>query len=244
VQPDDSWGDEVAERYDTPGVGMFAPDVVGPAVERLAQLAGTGRALELAIGTGRVAVPLSERGVSVVGIDSSAPMVERLHRKVDAATIPTVCGDMATTRVDGEFSLVFLVFNGISNLLTQREQEACFRNAARHLAPGGRFVIELWVPDPPADRQATVFHSEPGYIGVDVYDVPNHHVVSHHFRFGEDSHARVFRSAHRYVSPAELDAMAQTAGFALESRHASWSLQEFTSESPSHISVYQLLDRR
>jgi SAM-dependent methyltransferase len=147
---------------------------------------------------------------------------------------------MATARVDGEFSLVFLVFNGMSNLLTQSEQEQCLRNAARHLRPGGRFVVELWVPKPPRDQQATVFRSEPGYIGVDVYDLLKHHVVSHHFRFGGGTDARVFRSTHRYVLPDELDAMAATAGFALESRHASWSREEFTAESPSHVSVYRL----
>ena len=137
MRQEDIWDAEAAARYDTPGTGMFAPDVLGPAVDRLAELAGDGRALEFAIGTGRVAVPLAERGVPVTGIELSAPMVDQLRTKVDEATIPVVVGDMATTRAPGEFTLVYLVFNTISNLLTQAEQVACFRNAARHLRPAG-----------------------------------------------------------------------------------------------------------
>ena len=128
-------------RYDTPGTGMFAPEVLEPAVERLAELAGQGRALEFAIGTGRVAIPLSERGVPVTGVELSIPMIDELRTKIDEDTIPVVVGDMATARAPGEFTLVYLVFNTISNLLTQSEQVACFRNAARHLTPGGRFGL-------------------------------------------------------------------------------------------------------
>jgi SAM-dependent methyltransferase len=150
---------------------------------------------------------------------------------------------MATARVPGEFTLVYLVFNTISNLLTQAEQVQCFRNAARHLTPGGRFVIELWVPDlrrlPPGQR-ATVFGAEPGYLGLDTYDVVQQRVESHHFRFGEGRQARLFRSPHRYIWPTELDLMAQLAGFELESRHADWAGTEFTAESRSHVSVYRL----
>ena len=141
------WDAETARRYDTPGTGMFAPEVLGPTVDRLVALADGGRALELAIGTGRVAVPLAERGVPVTGIELSPHMVEQLRTKVDEDTIPVVLGDMATATAPGEFSLVYLVFNTIANLLTQEEQVACFRNAARHLVPGGGFVIELWVPE-------------------------------------------------------------------------------------------------
>ena len=143
MRHEDIWDKEAADSYDTPGTGMFAPSLLGPTVERLARLAAGGRALELAIGTGRVAIPLSERGVPVSGIEIAPAMVERLREKVDAATIPVVIGDMTTATVPGEFSLAFLVFNGISNVLTQAEQIACFHNAARHLTPGGRFVIEL-----------------------------------------------------------------------------------------------------
>ncbi|MFJ7998424.1 class I SAM-dependent methyltransferase [Streptomyces sp. NPDC096310] len=237
------WDTETARRYDTPGTGMFAPDVVTPTVDRLAALAGDGAALEFAIGTGRVAVPLAARGVPVTGIELSPPMVERLRTKADEAAIPVVVGDMATATAPGAYTLVYLVFNTISNLLTQAEQVACFRNAARHLAPGGRFVIELWVPELrklPPGQEATVWHAEPGYIGLDTYDTLRQHVVSHHFRFGESKEAELFRSPHRYIWPAELDLMAQLAGFERESRHADWSGAEFTADARSHVSVYRL----
>lgn len=239
---DQTWDDETARHYDSPGVGMFAPEVLGPTVDRLVALADGGRALELAIGTGRVAVPLAERGVPVVGIDLSGPMVEQLRTKVDEATIPVIIGDMATTVAPGEFSLVYLVYNTISNLLTQEEQVACFRNAARHLAPGGRFVIELWVPELrklPPGTGATVWALEPGYIGLDTYDVLHQRVVSHHFSFDEGREAHLGRSAHRYIWPAELDLMGQLAGLTLESRHADWSGAELTEDSRSHVSVYR-----
>ena len=244
MRQDEIWDADTASHYDTPGKGMFSPEVLEPTVERLAALAGEGRALELAIGTGRVAVPLAERGVPVAGIELSVPMVEQLRTKVDEQTIPVVVGDMATVDAPpGEYTLVYLVFNTISNLLTQAEQVACFRNAARHLAPGGSFVIELWVPElrrlPPGNA-ATVFAHEPGYIGLDTYDVLEQQVVSHHFRFGDGRQAHLGRSPHRYIWPAELDLMAQLAGFELESRHADWAGTEFTAESGSHVSVYRL----
>jgi SAM-dependent methyltransferase len=244
MRQEEIWNADAAGRYDTPGAGMFAPDVLGPTVDRLAELAGDGRALEFAIGTGRVAVALAERGVPVTGIELSRPMIEQLRTKADDATIPVVAGDMATSRAPGEYSLVYLVYNTISNLLSQAEQVACFRNAARHLTPGGRFVIELWVPELrtlPPGRDATVWHSEPGYIGLDTYDVLHQQVVSHHFRFGEGTQAELSpRSPHRYIWPAELDLMAQLAGFDLETRHADWAGTEFTAESRSHVSVYRL----
>ncbi len=251
MRQDEIWDAEAAARYDTPGAGMFAPEVLEPTVETLARLAAGGRALEFAIGTGRVAVPLASRGVSVTGIELSLPMIERLRTKVDEATVPVVVGDMATSRAPGAatsrapgtYALVYLVFNTISNLLTQDEQVECFRNAARHLQPGGRFVIELWVPElrslPPGKR-ATVFTSEPGYIGLDTYDVLDQRIVSHHFRFGEGRDASLFRSPHRYIWPAELDLMGRLAGFELESRHADWTGSPFTAESTSHVSVYRL----
>jgi SAM-dependent methyltransferase len=243
MEQDEIWDVDAAERYDTPGAGMFAPDVLGPTVDRLARLAGGGEALEFAIGTGRVAIPLAELGVPVTGIELSRPMIDQLRTKADEATIPVVIGDMATALVQGSYTLVYLVFNTISNLLTQAEQVACFRNAARHLTPGGRFVIELWVPDLrrlPPGQQATVWHSEPGYIGLDTYDVVGQLVESHHFRFDETRQARLFRSPHRYIWPAELDLMAQLAGFELESRQADWSGAEFTAESRAHVSVYRI----
>ena len=243
MEQDEIWDADAARRYDTPGTGMFAPDVVGPAVDRLARLAGDGRALEFAIGTGRIGVPLAERGVPVTGIELSRPMIEQLRAKAGEAAMPVIVGDMAVAVAPGTYSLVYLVFNTISNLLTQEEQVACFRNAARHLEPGGRFVIELWVPELrtlPPGRQATVFTSEPGYIGLDTFDVLRQRIVSHHFRFGDGRNAELFRSPHRYIWPSELDLMGRLAGFELESRHADWPGAEFTAESPSHVSVYRL----
>lgn len=240
----DIWDDHAAKTYDTPGEGMFAPDLLNATVHRLAELAAGGRALEFAIGTGRVAVPLSQHGVPVAGIEIAPAMLGQLRAKVDAATLPVAIGDMATTLVPGRFSLVFLVFNGISNLTTQAEQVQCFRNAAHHLEPGGRFAVELWIPElprVPPSPQALVGRSEPGYVFVDIYDVVAQLVVSHHFRIGEDGAATVFRSPHRYVWPAELDLMAQLAGFELESREADWFRAPFTAEARSHISVYRKL---
>jgi SAM-dependent methyltransferase len=243
MRQEDIWNADAARSYDTPGAGMFAPDVLGPAVDRLAALAGDGRALEFAVGTGRVAVPLAGRGVPVTGIELSTAMIDRLREKADEQTVPVVVGDMATVLAPGEYTLVYLVYNTISNLQTQAGQVACFRNAARHLAPGGRFVIELWVPELrklPPGQQAVVWQIEPGYIGLDTYDVLRQHVVSHHVRFGDTAQAEVFRSPHRYIWPAELDLMGQLAGFELESRHADWTGTEFTADSRSHVSVYRL----
>jgi SAM-dependent methyltransferase len=235
MRHEDIWDHEAARQYDTPGTGMFAPEVLGPTLDRLAGLAGDGRALEFAAGTGRVAVPLAQRGVPVTGIELSRPMIEQLRTKAGEAAIPVIAGDMATARAPGRYTLVYLVYNAISALLTQGEQVACFRNAARHLVPGGRVVIELWVPELrklPLGQQATVWKSEPGYIGLDTYDVLNQRIVSHHFRFGGGGQARLFRSPHRYIWPSELDLMAQLAGFELETRHADWAGAEFTAESP------------
>ena len=243
MHQEEIWDVDAAQRYDTPGAGMFAPDVLGPTIERLAALAGDGRALEFAIGTGRVAIPLAEHGIPVTGIELSPPMIEQLRAKAGGAAIPVIVGDMATASAPGEYTLVYLVYNTISNLLTQADQVACFRNAARHLTPGGRFVIELWVPELrklPPGQQATVWHCEPGHIGLDTYDVLRQRVVSHHFRFGDGRQAELFRSPHRYIWPAELDLMGQLAGFQLETRHADWAGTEFTAESRSHVSVYRI----
>lgn len=247
MRQQDIWDVETARDYDTPGTGMFAPEVLDPTVDRLAALAAGGRALEFAVGTGRVAVPLAARGVPVTGIELSQPMIDRLRTKVDEATLPVVAGDMATTRAPGEYALVYLVFNTISNLLSQAEQVACFRNAARHLRPEGRFVVELGVPDLrvlPPGQAGLVFSVEPGYLGMDTYDVVAQHLVSHHVRYGAGREARLFRSPHRYVWPAELDLMGQLAGFVLEARHAGWTGAPFTAESRSHVSVYRLDDAR
>jgi len=244
MRQEDVWNHQVAQRYDTPGIGVFSAEVLEPAVDRLAELAGDGRALEFAVGTGRVAVPLAQRGVPVTGIELSGPMIGQLRTKADETAIPVFAGDMTTTRAPGTYALVYLVYNAISCLQTQSEQVACFRNAARHLTPGGRFVIELGVPDlrslPPGQR-AIVAKVEPGYIILDTYDVPNQHLVSHHFTYGADNQAQLWRSPHRYIWPSELDLMAKLAGFELEARHADWAGAEFTAESRSHVSVYRLM---
>lgn len=241
------WDADAASRYDTPGEGMFAPEVLEPTVAVLAELAAGGRAVEFAIGTGRVALPLAAAGVPVTGIELSDAMIARLREKAGPQEIPVVRGDMVEASAGEGFALAFLVFNTISNLLTQEEQVRCFRNAARHLAPGGCFVVELWVPQLrslPPGRGATVEVSEPGYLLVDTYDVLQQLVVSHHVRFDPDvsggRDARMGRTPHRYIWPAELDLMARLAGFELESRWADWDRSDFTADSRSHVSVYRL----
>ncbi len=241
------WDEQAAAEYDTPGEGRFAPEVLGPTVEVLRELAAGGRALELAIGTGRVAIPLHEAGVEVTGIELSEPMVARLREKADAEQIPVVLGDMTTARAGEGFTLVYLVFNTISNLLTQAQQVECFRSAARHLAPGGCFVIELGVPDLRSlvpGHGGTVEVSEPGYLLVDTYDTVSQQLVSHHLRFDPPVDgargARIGRTPQRYIWPSELDLMAQLAGFALEDRWADWDRSAFTADSRSHVSVYRL----
>jgi SAM-dependent methyltransferase len=244
VEHADVWDEATALAYDADLGEMGSAAVLGPTVDRLVELAAGGPALELAIGTGRVAVPLADRGVAVSGIELSEPMLAQLRTKADTDHIPVVVGDMAHARVPGAFSLVYLVFNTISNLLEQSEQVACFANAAAHLRTGGRFVIELGVPDLrrlPPDRDAAIFEAGAGRIGLDTYDVVAQHLVSHHFRFGAGTDAHLFRSRHRYVWPAELDLMAQLAGLVLEHRWADWSGAAFTAESGSHVSVYRLL---
>lgn len=239
----DIWDSNSARNYDTPGEGMFSPEVLEPTVKYLKELAGGGQVLEFAIGTGRVAVPLVQQGVSVTGIELSGPMIEQLRTKMDESTLPVIHGDMTSAIAPGNYSLVYLVYNTISNLITQDKQIECFSNAARHLSSGGRFVIELWVPELrklTPGQKAVVFANEQGYIGVDTYDTLNQQVISHHFRFDESGSATLFRSLHRYVWPTELDLMAHIAGFKLESRHADWNGSEFTAESRSHVSVYRL----
>ncbi|MGW2962644.1 class I SAM-dependent DNA methyltransferase [Streptomyces sp. NPDC001220] len=237
------WSRAEADRYDAEETEMTSAAVLGPTVEFLAELAGEGRALEFAIGTGRVGVPLRERGVPVVGIEFSEHMAAALRRKVDAETLPVVVGDMATTTVPGEFTLVYLVYNTISNLLTQDEQVECFRNAARHLAPGGRFVIELGVPPLrllPPGQVAVPFDVSPGHIGFDTFDLVEQILVSHHLtRDGEDGRYRRDDSRHRYAWPAELDLMARIAGLEPERRVADWDGSPFAQDSTKHISVWR-----
>lgn len=236
----DVWGEAAAARYDTAS-GMFDPAVVTPTVDRLAALAGGGRALEFAIGTGRVAVPLAARGVPVAGIELSQPMVDVLRRKVDEDAVPVVIGDMATTRVPGEFTLVYLVYNTIGNLCTQDEQVACFANAARHLVPGGRFVIEVGVPQLrrlPPGQAAVPFDISDAHLCFDTYDLVTQQATSHHFSREPDGSYRRGTHHYRYVWPAELDLMARLAGLMLEDRAADWRGNPFTVESPGHVSTW------
>ena len=238
----DLWDEKAARSYQDLGSPMYAPEVLGPTVETLSELAGGGRALEFAVGTGRVAIPLREHGTEVHGIELSAAMIAQLRTRADAETLPVTEGSMVDTTVEGEFSLVYLVFNTISNLYSQAEQVACFRNAAAHLSPGGRFVIELWVPKPQpvGSSHAQVFTTADGYIGMDVLDTSTQRGVSHHIRYQPDGEARVSFSPFRYVWPGELDLMAQLAGMELEHRWADFTQAPFTSESTSHVSVYRL----
>jgi len=236
------WDRATAERYDEASAEMFAPAVLDPAVDLLAGLAGSGRALELAVGTGRVPIPLTAAGVPVTGIELSAPMVEQLRRKVDEATLPVVVGDMATTTVPGEFSLVYLVWNSISNLRTQQEQVACFRNAAQHLAPGGRVVIELWIPPirrlPPGQVAVPMSMTE-GHLVFDTYDLVTQQCTSHHYRSEPDGSTRYGTGSFRYLWPSECDLMAQLAGLELEARYADWDRSPFTGDSESHVSIWR-----
>jgi hypothetical protein len=233
--PENHFGEAVAARYDELAAGMFDAAVVEPAVDFLEQLAGDGRALELGIGTGRIALPLSARGVRVVGIDLSEAMVARLRAKPGAERIEVAIGDFATVRVDGTFTVAYLVFNTIGNLTTQEQQVACFRNAAAHLVTGGCFVIETGVP---SDDPLRVFDLGDTHVGVDEYDAATQRLVSHHFTLVDGAWER--RSiAFRSVGPGELDLMAQLAGLTLRERWGGWSREPFTGESTKHVSVWE-----
>jgi SAM-dependent methyltransferase len=228
----------VAERYDDDRE-ISSAEAVDPVVDFLEPFAGGG-ALELGIGTGRIAVPLAERGVHVEGIDLSPDMVAQLRKKPGGAHIPVAIGDFATTQVDARFSLVYLVFNTIMNLTSQDAQVSCFQNAAAHLEPGGSFVIEVGVPDLqrlPRGEVYRPFTIRPDRLGIDEYDVVNQGLVSHHYTF---EGGRVEQSAvpFRYVWPAELDLMARLAGLRLVERCAGWRREPFTAESTSHVSVW------
>jgi SAM-dependent methyltransferase len=232
--------ERVAAHYDERTGGMSDPAVVDPVVDVLAGFAGDGAALELGIGTGRIALPLAERGVRVAGIDSSDAMLRRLRAKPGAAEIESVLGDFAATRVGGEFAVVFLVFNTISNLTTQDAQVACFQNAADHLRPGGRFVIENGVPalqSLPLGQTVLPFRADPEGFSFDVYDVVTQSFSSQHFYIA-DGRMEAYPVEFRYAWPAELDLMARLAGMRLEHRWAGWDRAPFTAVSPSHVSVY------
>jgi SAM-dependent methyltransferase len=234
--------EDIAAGYDLDTTGMFDPSVIGAAVDVLVELAGTGGALEFGIGTGRIALPLRQRGVPVHGIDNSPFMVERMQAKPGAADVAVTIGDFSTTRVDGTFSLVYLVYNTITNLTSQDEQVACFCNAAAHLEAGGCFVIEVGVPDlrrlPPGEV-ARVFSLRPGYVGVDEYtDTAAQQSTSHHF-WAVGDRVGTFSAPFRYVWPSELDLMARIAGMTLRHRWSGWNRQPFSGDSTSHVSVWE-----
>ena len=238
----DHFDEPIAAGYDEGCADMFSAGVVGPTVDFLAALAGDGAALEFGVGTGRIALPLSERGVAVQGIDLSTAMVERLRAKPGSERVATTIGDFATVRVEGAFRLVYLLFNTIMNLTTQDDQVACFANAAAHLEPGGCFVVEVGVPDlrrlPPGERFRP-FAVTPNHLGFDEYtDVVEQLMYSHHYRV-DDGALAVSSAPFRYVWPSELDLMARLAGLTRRERWAGWSRQPFTGESGSHVSVWQ-----
>jgi SAM-dependent methyltransferase len=239
--PENHFGEQVAAGYDESSADMFDPSVLDPTVDFLAELAGDGAALELGIGTGRVALPLSQRGVPVHGIDLSEAMVARLRAKPGAERIGVTIGDFATTTVEGRFTLAYLVFNTIQNLTSQDAQVACFQNVAAHLEPGGCFVIEVGVPQlqrlPPGET-VRPFAVTPTHLGFDEYDVATQGLISHHYSI-VDGHWEASSLPFRYVWPAELDLMARLAGMMLQERWSDWRREPFTSDSTKHVSVWR-----
>ena len=239
--PEDHFGERVAARYDASSADMFEPAAVDPVVDFLADLAGHGAALELGIGTGRIAFPLARRGIRVHGIDLSEAMVARLRAKAGAEQIGVTIGDFATATVDGRFTVAYLVFNTIMNLTTQDGQVACFQNVAAHLEPGGCFVIEVMVPAlrrlPPGEtvRAFTVSASR---LGFDEYDVALQGLISHHYSV-VDGNLEVVSMPFRYVWPSELDLMARLAGMTLRERWSGWKREQFTGDSTTHVSVWE-----
>lgn len=241
ISGDGYFGEGVARRWDDASSDMFLPGVVDTAVDVLAELAGDGSALELGIGTGRIALPLTQRGVKVHGIDLSRAMVARLHAKPGGAVIDVTIGDFSTTRVPQRFSLVYSVFNTITNLTSQQAQVACLRNVAAHLEPGGRFVAEVEVPDlrrlQPGHKIVPLYTS-PTQWAFDVYDVSTQSMTSNYVEVvnGRGEHQAI---PFRYVWPSELDLMAQLAGLRLSNRWGGWTRHAFTHESTKHVSVYE-----
>jgi SAM-dependent methyltransferase len=234
----DGW---IAQRYEALWPHLFDPEVVGPAVDFLARLAGRGPVLELGIGTGRLALPLSRRGIRVCGIDLSPAMVEQLRSQSGSSDIDVTIGDFATTMVTGTFTLAYLVRNTIMNLTTQDAQVACFRNVAAHLEPNGCFVIEVIIP--PWQRvtpgeTVVPFDVSPAHLGFDEIDVATQNSWSHHYWF-VDGDTKTLSVPFRYAWPSELDLMARLAGMPLRERWSNWNREPFTAESRSHISVWQ-----
>ncbi|MEO3813939.1 class I SAM-dependent methyltransferase [Sphaerisporangium sp. B11E5] len=240
--PEDNFDEHIAATYEAKWPELFEPAAVDPVVGFLAGLAGSGAALELGVGTGRIAVPLSARGVPVHGIELSAAMAARLRARPDAGNVGLTLGDFATTRVDGTFTLAYLVRNTITNLTMQDEQVRCFRNVAAHLAPGGRFVIEVYVPELrrlPPGQTVHPFTVTPEHLGFEEYDFASQIAYSHHY-WVVDGRLETYSTPHRYVWPSELDLMARLAGMTLRERWAGWDREPFTGDSRSHVSVWEM----
>ena len=236
------WDAEIAEVYDDSVSHMFEPGAVEPAVDRLAELATGGAALEFAVGTGRLALPLADRGVHVDGIELSPHMVERLRTKPGSEAIDVAIGDMATTRVPGRYRLVYLVFNTITNVTTQDEQVAVFENAAAHLEAGGVFVVEVGVPQlrrlPPGE-QGRVFTMDPDHVGIETFDDTVGQISWSHHWIDVDGRMVRHSAPYRYAWPSELDLMARVAGLRLRDRWADWHRQPFTADSASQVVIYE-----
>ena len=243
---DNYFDERIAGSFDEKWADSFAPAVVDPAVDFLAELAGNGAALELGIGTGRLALPLSRRGIPVHGIELSPEMVAQLRAKPGSDAIEVTIGDMATTRVEGAFTLAYLVRNTIANLTTQEEQIECFCNVAAHLQPGGCFVIELWIPELQRLAPGETLHPfavTPDHLGFDEIDVATQTLYSHHYWL-HDGALETFSAPFRYVWPSELDLMARIAGLTLRERWSDWTRSPFTSDSRGHVSVWEKLASR
>ena len=237
-----TWGPEIAEAYDKTYAAQSEPSVLNPIVDLLTHLAGGGRVLELAVGTGRVALPLSARGVPVHGIELSPHMAERMRAKPGADAVPVTIGDMATTHVPEDFALVYLVANTIMNVTTQEEQLAVFANAAAHLRPGGCFVLEVIVPQlrrVPAGEHARVFTLEPDHVGIETFDDLVGQIAWSHHWMDVDGRLVQHSAPYRYVWPSELDLMARIAGLRRRDRWAGWDQAPFTSDSVSQVVVYE-----
>jgi len=239
--PENYFDDRIARTYRAKWPELFDPAVVDPCVDFLAEFAGTGAALELGVGTGRIAIPLSRRGVRVHGIDLSPDMVTQLRAEAGGDGIGVTIGDFATTRVAGAFKLAYLLRNTIMNLTTQDSQVACFRNVAAQLEPGGCFVIEVMVPAlrrlPPGET-VRPFTVTPTHLGFDEYDVATQRSVSHHY-WVADGRLEARSVPFRYVWPAELDLMARLAGMTLRERWSGWTRAPFTGDSQEHVSVWE-----
>ena len=235
------WGREIAEVYDATYAAMEEPSVVDPMVDLLAQLVGDGAALEFAVGTGRLALPLSARGIPVHGIELSPYMVEQLRAKPGADAVTVTIGDMTTTRLSDRFELVYVVANSIMNVTTQEEQIAVFSSAAAHLVPGGHFVIELIVPQlrrVPPSEVGWVFRLDPDHVGIETYDDIVGQVAWSHHWIEVDGRLVRHSAPYRYIWPAELILMAKMTGFELQDRWGNWDRSPFTSESASQVAVF------